>query len=282
MARKHATRRSKTASSTVKISAADIEFARGHAAQALQYFGQIGLAEVRRRALRMLLGAAIPVFGLLCLDWSPLIMLCFLCADLSTTLYADWLRWLLARRWVQASHQRDFEANQVLMIVDGLDDGSGQRVATGKGPASGGLLLFFGTVCSIAMLPLLAVALDRIGISAFQEALDAAWWLLLVGINGSLTLGATLIQSIRIRDSVPGERMLVMESGSITLWWIGMMLLIWLPAQYGMSGLLWMFVILHSVRMGFGIFALYWMPRAVRRIAARHAVDNYSVRALPA
>lgn len=266
-------------SSQVKIGPADIQFVREHSAGALAYYASVGLAEVRMRSLRLLLTATIALLGLLWLGWSPLSMLCFLLADALICLLTDWVRWPLARRWINASHARDQQASKVLLIVDGLDDGTGKRIATGSGAASGGLLLFFGTVSAVFMVPLLGGMLEKIGLPSLISVIDDPMWLPLVLIDAVLTLGSGLLHALQIRRSQPGEKVMVIESGAVTLWLLGMMVLVWLPLTLGMSGLLLMLIILHGVRLAFGAFALYWMPRAVRRIALRQASGDYSVRA---
>ena len=275
MSRGRARRRS--GSGLVRLRPEDVQFARDHAAAALAYYAGGGLALARSWALRMVLTGGIAVLGLLVWDWSPLTVLLYLYGDISITLLADAVRYPWARAWLAASHQRDADAQRVGMVVAALDDGSGKVVAMGRGPVRIGLHLLIGWISSVLLSPILvAAAVERTGADLVQAVADPRFWWLLAA-NAVLTVGGAILAAIHARQAPPGERLIWVQSGSVGVLWLGVMVLTWLPVVYGMPGLLWLFVVLHGTRTLFGLYAAWALPRSVRAIARRHAAGDWSL-----
>lgn len=268
------TDRSKTSR---RIDAADIALVRTRGTAVLAFYRNIGLAEVRSRASDLVLSGLICLGGMAFFEWTALTMLAFMVVDALITVLADILKYLLAWRWLAESHRMDHEAGTVLLIADGLEDGSGTYPGRGTPPAPG-TILFFGVVASIFLLPVVGAALSGSGTGPILELLaaDSFRWIVLADLV--LRLGAALYQLIRARTDVPGSRMIFMESGSVALLYVGLLILVWLPLQFGDYGLYALFTILYGFRIGFGAFALYWTPRSVRNLDRRMAEGDFRTR----
>lgn len=103
----------------------------------LTYYQHIGLGEVRSRATDLVLSGLICLGGMAFFDWTALTMLAFLVVDALITVLADLIKYGLSWRWVAESHRLDHEAGTVLLIADGLEDGSGTYPERGSAPGSG-------------------------------------------------------------------------------------------------------------------------------------------------
>ena len=267
-------------SGAVKITSQDIDKVRRRGPAALAYYQDVGLAEARSRATALTVAGALPVFGWLVLDWSPASMMLFMISDAAMTLALDWIRMPLARRWMEASHARDGEAGEIIGIVDGLEDGTGMRT-----PHSGALgpvgVMFLGLVVSVFMIPTIAAAIEPIGLSSLEAVLAEPWFLHLLAADAALRLLSALAGVWQARSRPPGEVMIAAESGNVVMFYVGMLVLVWLPLSFDRTGLLMLFAVLYLVRIAFGLFALWWMPRAVAALKRRLESGDFSVARVP-
>ncbi len=263
--------------SSRQIGAADIALVQKRGEAVLTYYQHIGLTEVRSRATDLVLSGLICLGGMAFFDWTALTMLSFMVVDALITVLADLFKYTLAWRWIAESHRVDHEAGTVLLIADGLEDGSGTYPERGTAPAPG-TIIFFGVVASIFLLPLVGAALSGSGIEPIKSLLaeETFRWIVLADL--SLRFIAALYNVIRARADVPGKHMIFMESGSVAVLYIGLMVLVWLPLQFGNPGLLALFIILYGFRIGFGIFALYWTPRSVKNLQRRVVAGDFKLR----
>jgi hypothetical protein len=270
-------RSSRRSSAVVKISAADIERVRAQAPEAIAYYQRFGLAGVRSRAIAIAASGAVPIIGLLLLGWSPTAMLIFLLIDALITVLNDLLRLPLAARWMRASHRIDFESGQVLGIIDGLEDGSGTRSPRGAAP-SPGVIVFFGAAASLFLVPIVGAALEPLGLASVREVLTEPYFPWLVAADAAMRLIGGLRSAIAARSHKPGEVMIFAESGGVAVLYAGLLILVWLPLNWGQPGLILMFAVLYLTRLAFGIFALWWTPRAVATMERRVAANDFRVR----
>lgn len=261
----------------VAITSADLARVRQHGPAAIEYYRGFGLAETRSRALSLVMSGVIPIVGLLLLDWSPTAMIIFMLVDAWMTVVADWFRLGLAAPWLRASHARDHLAGEMVNIVDGLEDGSGMRTPRGNAPGPG-IIVAIGSVCSLFMIPVAGAALEQMGLASVREVLAEKYFLWLVAGDGVLRLLGTLHAVWAVRRQAPGVSMLFAESGGVAVLQAGLLILVWLPLNWGQTGLLLMFAVLYLTRIAFGIFALWWMPRAVIALERRVASGDFSVR----
>jgi hypothetical protein len=271
------TSRKLQSSALVKIMPADIEHARRHGPAAVEYYRGFGLAEARSRALSLVASGAIPVAGMLLLDWSPTAMVIFMLIDAWITVVIDCLRFGLAAPWLRESHARDHLAGEMINIVDGLDDGSGLRTPRGNAPGPG-LIIALGSVSSLFMIPVAAVALEQMGLASVREVLSEKYFLWLVAGDCALRIVGALFAVWTARRHPPGTTVLFAESGSVAVLQAGLLVLVWLPLNWGQTGLLLMFAVLYLTRIAFGIFALWWMPRAVVALERRVASGDFGLR----
>ncbi len=262
--------------SAVTISAADIARARRNGPRAVHYYREHGLREARHRAFNIAASGLIPLVGLFALGWSPQAMLLFMLIDAMVTVVADVPRYLLAKRWIAASHQRDHDASDVLLICDGLEDGTGTRPERGK-DANPLVILVIALVCSPFLVIAVAAAAGESGMASWRTVIAQPAFVWLAGLDALWRLGGGVFGAWRIRASEPGEELMFLESGSVAALYAGMLILVWLPLNWGEPGLLALFFILYLVRLGFGIFTLWWMPRAVATLARRVAEDDFAV-----
>ncbi|MBK8067243.1 MAG: hypothetical protein IPK27_06355 [Rhodanobacteraceae bacterium] len=263
-------------SGAVKITPQDIDKVRRRGPAALAYYREIGLAEVRARATALTVAGAMPIFGALALGWSPASMMVFMIFDAAVTLALDWVRLPLARRWMEASHARDGEAGEIVGIVDGLEDGTGMRTprAGTLGPLG---VMGMGLVVSVFMVPATAAAIEPIGLSSLAAVLAEPWFLHLLAGDAALRLLNALHGVWRARSRPPGEVMIVAESGNVVMFYLGLLVLVWLPLSFGHAGLLMLFAAIYLFRIGFGLFSLWWMPRAVAALQRRLDSGDFSV-----
>ena len=263
-------------SGAVKITPQDIDKVRRRGPAALAYYREIGLAEVRARATALTVAGAMPIFGALALGWSPASMMVFMIFDAAVTLALDWVRLPLARRWMEASHARDGEAGEIVGIVDGLEDGTGMRTprAGTLGPLG---VMAMGLVVSVFMVPATAAAIEPIGLSSLQTVLAEPWFLHLLAGDAALRLLNALSGVWRARSRPPGEVMIAAESGNVVMFYLGLLVLVWLPLSFGRAGLWMLFAAIYLFRIGFGLFSLWWMPRAVAALQRRLESGDYRV-----
>ena len=263
-------------SSSVKISAADIDKLRRHGAEAVAYYRDYGLAEVRSRATRIALSGLTPVFGWLVFGWAPVAMLLFMLTDALITLIVHLVRLPLIGAWMRESHARDHAAGELLGIADGLEDGTGMRNPRGNAPGPG-VIVFFGSVSSLFMCVLTVAALEPLGQASVRAVIEEPWFAWLVLADLVLRLIGGLHGALRARREPPGSVMVFAESGGVAVLYAGLLVLVWLPLNWGQTGLALMFAALFLTRLAFGVFALWWTPRAVATLERRVATGDFAV-----
>lgn len=269
--------RNPQSSALVKITPVDIARVRQHGPAAIEYYRRFGLAEARSRAFSLVVSGAIPIVGLLLLGWSPTAMVIFMLLDAWLTVVGDWLRLGFAAPWLRESHARDHLAGEMLNIVAGLEDGSNMRTPRGNAPGPA-LIVALGSASSLFMIPVAAAALEQMGLASVREVLAEPYFLWLVAGDGAMRLVGALHSTWSVRRQPPGKEMLFAESGGVAVLQAGLLVLVWLPLNWGQTGLLLMFAVLYLTRIGFGIFTLYWMPRAVVALEQRVSSGDFSVR----
>lgn len=278
MSRRRFSSSSNTQSSAlVKITPVDIARVRQHGPEAIAYYRRFGLAEARARAVSLVVSGAIPIVGLLLLGWSPTAMVIFMLLDAWLTVAGDWVRLGFAAPWLRESHARDHLAGEMLNIVAGLEDGSNMRTPRGNAPGPT-LIVAVGSASSLFMIPVAGAALEQMGLASVREVLAEPYFLWLVAGDGALRLAGALYSAWSVRRQPPGEAMLFAESGGVAVLQAGLLVLVWLPLNWGQTGLLAMFAVLYLTRIGFGSFTLYWMPRAVVALERRVASGDFSLR----
>ncbi len=273
-------KKTRKSSAAIKISKAELRWAEHEGPKVLDYYRRYGLKEGTSRAVNIAISGAIPLAGMAFLGWNALSMLAFMVADAVITLMGDFIRYPIARHQITASHRRDFTAGRMLLIVDGLEDGSGERADNGKG-AGPGVILFFGFVSTLFLLPIVAAATEHTGIASFRDVIENRSFLILISVDAAWRWTSSLIKAITIRFSKPDETFLFLESGGIAVLYACLLILIWLPIKWGDPGLLAMFIIIYTVRLAFGIFAYIWTPRVVNALQRRIESGDWSVKVKP-
>ena len=243
----------------------------------MEYYRTYGGGQARSIAVNLAFSGAVSIFGLLFLQWSPMTMLVFMVVDAVITVLADLIRMPIAGRWIAASHQRDHEAGQILLIADGLEDGTGERPPGGKSTRPG-MLLFFGIVSTLFLSVIVAAATEKTGVAPLRAVVDERWFPWLVVLDAIWRIASALFEAISVRRFRPGEQMIFLESGGVALLYAGLLVLVWLPMNWGSPGLLAMFFILYLFRVGFGIFAYLWIPKTVAVLQRRLETNDFSVR----
>ena len=271
-----AVKRKTSGRSAVKISGADIARMKEEGHSALEYYRTSGLAQVRAMAANLAWSGGVSLFGLIFLKWSPMAMLVFVVVDAVITVLSDLIRMPIAGRWIAASHKRDHEAGQILLIADGLEDGTGERPENGKAPQPGTVLIF-GIVSTLFLSVIVAAATEKTGMAPLRAVIDERWFPFLVGLNGLWRIAVAVVKAVSVRRFRPGEKMIFMESGGVAVLYCGLLVLIWLPLSWGAPGLLAMFFVLYGFRVGFGIFAYLWTPKAVATLKRRIETNDFSV-----
>ncbi len=263
--------------SAVKISAADLARMKKDGPAALEYYRTSGLAQVRAMTTNLIYSGTVSLFGLLFLKWSPMTMLVFMVVDAVLTVLSDMIRLPIAGRWIAVSHKRDHEAGQILLIADGLEDGTGERPENGKAPKPG-VILFFGTVSMLFLVPVIAACTEKTGLEPLRSVVEEKWFPWIVGLDALWRICSAFFGAIHIRRFPPGDRMLFLQSGGVAVLYCGLLVLIWLPLNWGANGLLIMFFVLYFFRAGFGIFAYIWTPKAIATLRRRIDMQDFSIK----
>lgn len=258
------------------IDARDLALARSRAAQTLTYYRRFGLAEVRARTLALIGSGLAPLVGLAFFGWTMASLLVFMVIDAVITVAIDWMRWPLARRWMAVSHRMDHEAGEVLGIVDGLEDGSGTRSARNNKPEPG-LILGISTAMTLFMVPVIAAVVEPLGLDSIRAVLAQPYFLWLLAGDLGLRLVGALSSVIQVRQHPPGEAMIFVESGGVAVLYAGLLVLVWLPISFGTLGVALMFAVLALIRIAFGAFAAWWVPRSLAALERRMAADDWRV-----
>ena len=272
-----AVKRKTSGGSAVKISAADLSRMKDEGPSALEYYDTSGLAQARSTAANLAYSGAVSIFGLIFLKWSPMTMLAFMAVDAVITVLSDLVRMPVAGRWIAASHKRDHEAGQILLIADGLEDGTGERPENGKAPKPG-MLLFFGVVSTLFLTVIVGAATGQTGMAPLRAVVEDRWFPWIVVLDALWRISSAIAQAVLVRRFRPGEKMIFLESGGVALLYCGLLVLIWLPLNWGATGLLAMFFVLYFFRVGFGVFAYLWTPKAVATLKRRIEEDDFSIR----
>lgn len=259
------------------INASDLALARSRAVQTLDYYRRFGLAEVRGRTLALIASGLAPIAGLLFFGWTMASLLVFMVIDAVITVLIDWVRWPLAGRWMAVSHRLDHDAGEILGIVDGLEDGSGTRSARNNKPEPG-LILGISTVMTLFMVPVVAAVVEPLGVDSIRAVLEQPYFLWLLAADLGLRLVGALISVVHVRSQQPGEAMIFIESGGVAVLYVGLLILVWLPISLGTLGVALMFGVLALVRVAFGAFAWWWVPRSLAALERRLAADDWSMR----
>jgi hypothetical protein len=264
-------------SSVRKIGAAEKTLLEFSGAKALAYYNSFGLAESQSRAISITLSGLFPIIGMAGFDWTAAAMLIFMIFDAVVTVLADIIRYLFVKKIVAASHKADFDASQILLISDGLEDGSGTMADRGNTCPYPGTILFFGGVSSIFLVPIIAAAAEQIGLGAFKEVLSDKTFIIMSLLDAAWRLLSAITEVVRARISLDKESYVFMDSGGVALLYAGLLILVWLPIKFGVTGLYLMFFTLYFIRLAFGIFAYFWSAKAVKVLARRVREKDFSL-----
>lgn len=258
-------------SGSVKISDSDIKLLSEQGSAVVAYYDKIGIVEIKNRASGLIFSSILPLIGLLFLGWSTVAMIVYLVCDAVITFVADLFKYLIAPKHVTESHRLDQLSGKVLLISDGLEDGTGSRADTGDGTSP--LLIFlFGGVSTIFMAPVVALTAETFSQKDLIDILQEPIFPIFIGIEFCRKFFSAIFQAIVARQNEIGQKFIVLESGGTAVLYAGLLILVWLPIMMGQIGFLLMFLVINLIRIGFGTFALYWTPKALRVLKRR--VDN--------
>jgi hypothetical protein len=274
----HHSRRSASRSSPSyrKIGTRELARVRAQGAEVLRWQQRFGLAKAQQMCVGLLLAGLVPFAGLLLLGWNPAAMLVYLAIDVLGVLAGDVLKLLFALPVLRHTHAQDHQAQAVLGVVGGLEDGTGTYTETGS--AMSPLLLFgIALLCTAFLLPVLAASFEALGLGAVQQAIAAPWFREIAAGSFALHLLQSLGAALAARRHAPGEQALYLDAGGVIGLFIGLLVLVWLPLVWGANGVVAMLVVVFVFKLGFGAFAMVWMPRvtrALQRFLAAPATDD--------
>jgi hypothetical protein len=258
-------RTSRQVQSQKKIGPRELAMVRSRGPEALHWQQRFGLAKAQQMCTGLLMSGVVPFVGLLLLGWNPAAMLVYLAIDVVGVLLGDLMRLGLALPWLRHTHAQDHNAQAVLDVIGGLEDGTNTYTERGTGLSPLGL---FGIamVCTLFLVPVLGASIEALGLGSLREAVAAPWFREIAA--GSLALH--LLQSAwgawAARRHAPGDHALYLDGGGVIGLFIGLLVLVWLPLTWGAPGVVAMLVVMFLFRLGFGAFALYWMPRVTRAL----------------
>ena len=265
MARLRSVRNSRQAQSQKRIGPRELALVRAQGPEALRWQQRFGLAKAQQMCTGLLVSGVVPFVGLLLLGWNPAAMLVYLAIDVLGVLAGDLLKLLLAMPVLRHTHAQDHNAQAVLGIVGGLEDGTNTYTEHGTGVPPLGL---FGIalVCALFLLPVLGASVEALGPGSVRDAAAAPWFREIAAGSVALHLLQSLVGAWTARRHVPGDHALYLDGGGVIGLFVGLLVLVWLPATWGAPGVIAMLVVMFLFRLGFGAFALYWMPRVTRAL----------------
>jgi hypothetical protein len=237
---------------------------------ALEWMREGGLADARARALGLVWAGGMPFVGYLWLDWTPMLMIAWLLIDCVNTLIADIIRLTLASRAIELAHRRDQQCTWVLGLSSELAANSKRLAAVSKQRTAPQLIFFFGLVSTLIMLAFSIPGAPHLGFGHWSELLADPFlpWLVLADLVRQG--GQAAIAGLRARAAGQTRPVRIfVESGGNALLYAGMLVLIWLPINYGLNGTLAMLAIINLIRLGFGIYAWWFFPGALRTLQAQ-------------
>ena len=227
---------------------------------ALRWQRRVGLAKAQQWCTGLLVSGLVPFAGLLVLGWNPAAMLVYLAIDVLGVLAGDAVKLALAMPALRRTHAQDHNAQSVLSIVGGLEDGTHTYVDHGRGlPPLG--LFGIALACSLALVPVLGASLEALGLGTVREAVAAPWFGEIAAGSVALHLLQSALAALAARRRAPEDAVLYLDCGGVLGLAVGLLVLVWLPLAWGANGVVAMLVVMFLFRLGFGAFALYWMPR---------------------
>jgi hypothetical protein len=263
MAASAAAARKRHASSHPAIGPAQLQQVLRDGPAVVQWQRNVGIGEARSRCISMVIAGLAPFFGWLWLGWTPTTMLLFLAVDVVAVLVADLLKLLIAYPALLRTHTQDHRAQHILGIIGGIRDGTNTYVATGPGVSP--LMLFvFAVAFGAVAIGGIAAGIDALGLERVN-VLEEEWFVWMAGGSVAMHLVPALLASIRARFG--GERrkgVLYLDSGGVLGLGAGLLVLIWLPITMGGAGTILLLGVLFLFRLGFGLFALYYIPSVSR------------------
>lgn len=277
----HRSRRSTSHSSQSirRIGARELARVRAQGPEVLQWQQRFGLARARQTCVGLLLAGLVPFAGLLLLGWNPAAMLVYIAIDVLGVLAGDVLKLLFALPVLHHTHAQDHQAQAVLGVVGGLENGTGTYTETGT--AMSPLLLFgIALLCTALLLPVLAASFEALGLGALHQAIAAPWFREIAAGSFALHLLQSLFAALAARRHAPGEHALYLDSGGVIGLFMGLLVLVWLPLLWGPNGVVAMLVVVFVFKLAFGAFAMVWMPRwtrALQRFLAAPAADDHAL-----
>jgi hypothetical protein len=181
-------------------------------------------------------------------------------------LAGDGVKLALAMPALRHTHAQDQNAQAVLDIVGGLEDGTGTYTEQGQKGLSPFALFGIALVCGFFLIPVMAASIEALGLGNLQQAVAAPWFREIAAGSIALHLVQSFFAAVSARRHPSGEHALYLDCGGVIGLFIGLLVLVWLPALWGAAGVVAMLVVVFLFRLGFGAFALYWMPRVTRAL----------------
>jgi hypothetical protein len=265
MTRKRTTVRGRQASSNLPIGPRELARVRADGPEALRWQRRFGLAKAQQFCVGLLISGVVPFVGLLVLGWNVAAMLVFIVLDVLATLLGDVVKQLLAGPVVRHTHARDHLTQQVLSIIGGLEDGTNTWIDHGRGFSPLGLF-WISLGCAVCFVPVMAASIEALGVGSVREAIEATWFVEIAIGTVALHLLQSGFAAFAARGKAPDEHALYLDSGGVIGLLVGMMFLVWLPGIWGANGVIAMLVVIFVFKLGFGAFALYWIPRVTRAL----------------
>lgn len=264
MTRKRSYRSPRQVQSQKQIGPRELAMVRSKGPGALRWQQRFGLAKAQQMCTGLLMSGVVPFVGLL-LGWNPAAMLVYLAIDVVGVLLGDLIRLGLALPWLRHTHAQDHDAQAVLDVIGGLEDGTNTCTERGRGLSPPGL---FGIalVCALFLVPVLGASVEALGLGSVREAVAAPWFREIAAGSLALHLLQSLWGAAAARRHAPGDHALYLDCGGVIGLFIGLLVLVWLPLTWGAPGVIAMLVAMFLFRLGFGAFALYWMPRVTRAL----------------
>ncbi|MBI1907353.1 MAG: hypothetical protein HYS20_14140 [Rhodocyclales bacterium] len=251
------------------LSADDWTRMRREGPSALAWMRDGGLADARSRALALVWAGGMPFAGYAWLGWTPLLMLAWLLIDCANTLIADSARLALAGPALKVAHRKDQQCTEMLGLASDLAEGMHRSSATAQ-RTSPQMLYFFGCVATLFMFAFMLPGAPHLGIGQWRELLADPFipWLALADLV--LQTGRAAYAGMVARGGKRGSNQRIfVESGSNVLLYVGVLMLIWLPINFGALGMVLMLAAINLVRFGFGLYAWWYMPVAMRELATQ-------------
>ena len=226
----------------------------------------LGIA--RQRLWSALLTLGILAMGAWALEWSAAGLLAFLAVSVALPVLLDILRWSMARRWVNHSHQREHRTQELLSLAWQVERGQGRRLAPTPAPSEGWTLII-AALCTLIVLPAAVALLVALKWTQVEQIWAHPYLPLLTMGYVVWTLWRGLAGIRYAKGANVGARTLCLESDDVLDTYVLVAVFGLLLLPLGTVGALAVPLMVQLLRLAWRLWRYGWLRRALRMLSRR-------------